>query len=200
MRKIILVSLSAVLLAAGCNASQPTSNTNLPDKTKQEAQNQSQDNSKTVNYKDQLLKTKVYLDLLRFYNVRQAFQSPQDKNKFYYITHFDDGESIWVLDTSKDNNYLQDEFPNIPMYATLLLNQKISRINEFRGVGFDGDKFVFTETAKENSPGPCSSGWEYGNLSYIGINDSPIIRKPYTISKQKSDQVQKELDECRKNL
>jgi len=146
------------------------------------------------------LKQKFALDILRFWGVRQVYQYPQNPNIFVYISEDSSGQNIFKFDASKDENYLQDEYPNIPAYNRLLLNVKISSGNEFRGVGFDGSKFIFTETGKNNSPGPCFSPWFYGNLSYIDINASQITRQPYTISNQKTQEVQNEAEECEKNL
>ena len=148
----------------------------------------------------QALKQKFSLDILRFWGVRQVYQYPQNPNIFVYISEDGSGQNIWKFDASKDENYLQDEYPNIPAYNKLLINAKISSDNEFRGVGFDGDKFIFTETWADNSPGPCFSPWVYGNLSYIDINASQITRQPYTISNQKLEEVQGEAEECQKNL
>ena len=148
----------------------------------------------------QLLKQKFSLDILRFWGVRQVFQSPQNPNIFVYISEDGSGQNIWKFDASKDENYLQDEYPNIPAYNKLLLNVKISSDNEFRGIGFHGNKFIFTETGKDNSPGPCFSPWLYNNLSYIDINASQSTRQPHTTSDQKLQQVQSETEECQKNL
>jgi len=146
------------------------------------------------------LKRKFSLDILRFWGVRHVYQYPQNPNIFVYISEDSSGQNIWKFDASKDENYLQDEYPNIPAYNRLLLNVKISSDNGFQGVGFDGSKFIFAETNKDNSPGPCSSPWLYGNLSYIDINAPQITRQPYTISNQKIQEVQNETEKCQKNL
>ncbi len=150
--------------------------------------------------KAQILKQKFSLDILRFWGVRRVFQYPQNPNIFVYISEDGLGQHICKFDASKDKNYLQDEYPDIPVYNKWLLNVKVSSGNEFRGVGFDGSKFIFTETSKGNSPGPCFSGWLYNNLSYININASQITRQPYTVSNQKLQQVQNEMKECSKKL
>jgi uncharacterized membrane protein YukC len=76
-------------------------------------------------------------------------------------------------------------------------NKVISSNNEFQGVGFDGDKCVFMKTGEDDSQGgPCSDRWLYNNLSYININATELIRQPYTISAEKRQQVQKEIDNC----
>jgi len=148
----------------------------------------------------QQLKIKFSLDILKFWGVKEAFQYPKNPYIFYYITEDSTGFSIGKFDASKDKNYLQDKNPNIPQYNEFVYNEKLSKGNEFRGVGFDEDKFVFTETSEENSPGPCFSPWLYNKLSYIDINSSKIEKRPYTVSAQKLQQVNNEAAYCQKNL
>lgn len=149
---------------------------------------------------DQLLKMKFSLDILRFWQVDQVFQYPQDPNKFYYILGGGAGESIEMFDASKDKNYLQDEYPSVPTYNEVVYNEKISDGNEFRGVGFDGNKFVFMETSTDDSPGPCYSPWLSSKLSYIDVTASTITRQPYIIPSEKQQQEINNRNICQENL
>lgn len=146
------------------------------------------------------LETKFSLDILKFWGVKEVFQYPKNQYRFYYITEDSTGFSIGKFDASKDKNYLQDKNPDIPQYNEFVYNEKLSKGDELRGVGFDEDKFVFAETSKENSPGPCFSPWLYGNLNYIDVNTSKIERNSYTVSAQKLQQANNEVADCQKNL
>lgn len=148
----------------------------------------------------EVLKLKFSLDILRSEGVRRVFQYPENPNIFVYINKDNEEEKIWKFDTSKNENYLQEEYLIISDYKELLLNTEIPDENEFRGVGFDGSKFIFTETKDYNSPGPCFSPWFYDNLSYVYINDLKIIREPYKVSDQKLQEEKIEQDNCLKNL
>ena len=154
------------------------------------------------NQNDELVKTKFELAILNFWQVRQVFQDPQNKNKFYYVTNFDDGSDIWVYDLAKDKTYRQDgtfNF-NIPEGNTLLLSQKLAKYQEFRGVGILSNKFVFVETISDNSPGPCFSHWFFPNLQYIDLGISNPTRKPFTLPEDlKKAEEQKTID-CQKTL
>lgn len=151
----------------------------------------------------QQLKTKFSLDILNFWGVEEVFQDPKNPYIFYYVSEDGSGYSIGKFDTSKDRNYLLDENPDIPLYNEFLYNENLSNNNEFRGVGFDGNKFVFAETNRDDSPGPCFSGWSYKNLNSIDISDtniSKIERKPYIAFVQKLQEIRKEASDCQKNL
>ncbi len=152
------------------------------------------------NQSDELVKTKFELAILNFWQVRQVFQDPQNKNRFYYVTNFGDGSDIWVYDLAKDKTYQSSGNFNIPGGSTLLLSQKLTQYQEFRGIGITDSKFVFTETGSDNSPGSCFSPWFYPNLSYIDLGISKPTRKPFTLPQDlKASEEQKVVD-CQKTL
>ena len=159
-------------------------------------------NQKQSELNNELVKTKFELAILNFWQVRQVFQDPQNKNKFYYVTNFDDGSDIWVYDLAKDKTYRQDgtfNF-NIPEGNTLLLSQKLAKYQEFRGVGILSNKFVFVETSSDNSPGPCFSPWFYSNLEYIDLGISKPTRKPFTLPEDLKRTEEQQATECQKTL
>ena len=159
-------------------------------------------NQKQTELNNELVKTKFELAILNFWQVRQVFQDPQNKNKFYYVTNFDDGSDIWVYDLAKDKTYRQDgtfNF-NIPEGNTLLLSQKLAKYQEFRGVGILSNKFVFVETSSDNSPGPCFSPWLYSNLEYIDLWVSKPVRKPFTLPADLKRTEEQKATDCQNTL
>jgi len=174
---------------------QPVSQANTTVKQKAEATDPTQPEPI-----DLALRTKFSLDILKFWGVKEVFQYPENPYKFYFISEDASGQNIWMFDASKDSNYLRDENPDIPKYNELLYNEEISRENEFRGVGFDGNKFVFAETSRENYPGPCFSAWQYPKLSYIEINTATISKKSYKVSPEKFEQSDVDIERCQRTL
>jgi len=159
-------------------------------------------NQKQTELNNELVKTKFELAILNFWQVRQVFQDPQNKNKFYYVTNFDDGSDIWVYDLAKDKTYRQDgtfNF-NIPEGNTLLLSQKLAKYQEFRGGGILSNKFVFVETSSDNSPGPCFSPWLYSNLEYIDLWVSKPVRKPFTLPADLKRTEEQKATDCQNTL
>lgn len=153
------------------------------------------------NQSDELVKTKFELAILNFWQVRQVFQDPQNKNKFYYVTNFDDGSDIWVYDLAKDKTYLQDgtfNF-NIPEGNTLLLSQKLAKDQEFRGVGIVDNKFVFTEVFGDFSPGVCYSPWLY-HSEYIDLGVSNPTRVSFIVPEDLKRNEEQKVTDCEKNL
>jgi len=149
---------------------------------------------------DELIETKFKLAILDFWQVRNVFRDPQNKNKFYYVTNFSDGSDIWVYDLSKDKTYQKDGTFNIPEGNTLLFNQKLAAGFEFRGVGIVDNKFVFLETRTDNSSGPCTSLWLSSNLEYINLGISSPTRKSFTVSAELKKSEEQKMAECEKNL
>lgn len=154
----------------------------------------------TNNQTDELVKTKFELAILNFWQVRQVFRDPHNKNKFYYVTKDDSGSNIWVYDLTKDKTYQQGGDFNIPEGNTLLLSQKLVKYQEFRGVGIIDNKFVFTETSSDNSPGPCFSPWFYSNLSYVDLDLTKSTRKPFTLPQDLKTSEEQKVSNCQKNL
>lgn len=155
-------------------------------------------NTKTQS--DELIATRFQLAIQNFWGVKEVFQNPQDKNQFYYISSDSSGASIWVYDLSRDKSYQRDGTFNIPEGNTLLLNKQVAPNQEFRGVGFSDNKFVFTETSSENSPGPCFSPWFYQNLEYIDPGVTTPAAKPFTSSKDLLQTESQKTTNCQKNL
>lgn len=152
------------------------------------------------NLKDELIKTKFELAVLKLWQVRQVFRNPQNKNKFYYVTNFSDGSNIWVYDLNKDKTYQQNSTFNISEGNTLLLSQKLVQYQEFRGIGIIDNKFIFTETSSDNSPGPCFSKWFYRNLEYIDIEVLKPIRKSFTLPEDLKTKEEQKSVNCQKAL
>ena len=152
------------------------------------------------NQSDELVEAKFKLAIRDFWSVREVFRNPQNKNQFYYISDDSSGHHIWVYDLAKDKTYQQDGYFNIPEGNTLLLNQKLAQYQEFRGVGFSGNKFVFVETSNDNSPGPCFSPWFYSNLEYIDLGISKPTRKPFTLPEDLKRTEEQKVTECQKTL
>lgn len=170
-----------------------SSNVQQDEFTKQRIKNDVQGNSI-----EKQLEIKASLDLLRSDNVNEVFQSPQNPAIFYYATVNGNGNSIVKLDTSKDKNYLQNKYPNIPELYEFLYTEKLEDSNEFRGVGFDGNKFVFFMTNKDNSPGPCTSSWLGAGLYYIDTDIKNSEKKPYIASAEKIKEAKDEIVQCEK--
>ncbi len=152
------------------------------------------------NQSDELVEAKFKLAIRDFWGVREVFRNPQNKNQFYYISDDSSGHSIWVYDLSKDKTYQQNGYFNIPEGNTLLLNQKLAQYQEFRGVGIIDNKFVFTETSTDNSPGPCFSPWFYSNLSYIDLGVAKPTRKPFTLPQDLKASEEQKASDCQKTL
>jgi len=152
------------------------------------------------NQSDELVEARFKLAIRDFWGVRQVFRNPQDKNKFYYVSEDGSGASIWVYDLARDKTYQQNGSFNIPEGNTMLLNQKLAQYQEFRGVGFSGNKFVFVETSSDNSPGPCFSPWFYSNLEYIDLGISKPVRKPFTLPADLKTTEEQKVSDCQKTL
>jgi len=152
------------------------------------------------NQSDELVKTKFELAILNFWQVRSVFRDPQNKNKFYYVSEDSSGASIWVYDLVKDKTYQQKGTFNIPEGNTMLLNQKLAQYQEFRGVGFSGNKFVFVETINDNSPGPCFSPWFYSNLEYIDLGVFKPTRKLFILPNDLKSSEEQKASECQNTL
>ncbi len=152
------------------------------------------------NQNDELIEVKFKLAIRDFWGVREVFRNPQNKNQFYYISDDSSGHHIWVYDLSKDKSYQQNGYFNIPEGNTLLLNQKLAQYQEFRGVGFSGNKFVFVETSTDNSPGPCFSPWFYLNLEYIDLGVTNPTRKPFTLPADLKRAEEQKAADCQKTL
>lgn len=154
------------------------------------------------NQSDELVETKFKLAILDFWQVREVFVDPQNKNKFYYVTNFGDGGDIWVYDLDKDKNYQQKGIFSLPEGNTLLFNQQLDKNQEFRGVGIIGDKFVFVETSVDNSPGPCFTPWLYNNLEYIDLGSSELTRtrKPFILPEDLKKSEDLKISDCLKDL
>ncbi len=148
----------------------------------------------------QQLKTKASLDLLRFWSVRSIFQDPQNPRMFYYTSRSGTQGMIATLNTQKDKNYLQDEHPDIPSYTDVVWEEPLADDVEFRGVGFDGNKFVFIKTHIDHSPHPCFSPWLYGDLNYVNIFLSPAKKMIYIPSDFKLQQEKDKMASCEKEL
>ncbi len=152
------------------------------------------------NQSDELLEAKFKLSIRDFWGVREVFRNSQNKNQFYYISDDSSGHHIWVYDLAKDKTYQQNGYFNIPEGNTLLLNQKLAQYQEFRGVGFSGNKFVFVETSTDNSPGPCFSPWLYSNLEYIDLGVTNPTRKPFTLPADLRRTEEQKVTDCEKTL
>lgn len=148
----------------------------------------------------QQLKIKFSLDIMRFWQVDEVFQYPRNPYIFYYISEDSSGFHIGRFDAGKDKNYLQDESPNIPAYNAFVYSEKLASDNEFRGAGFDGEKFVFIETERDNSPGPCATPWLYGKHSYIDVDINGVQKKPYVLAGQKLQEINKQVADCEKEF
>lgn len=158
------------------------------------------DDSQTDELTNELVETKFKLAIRDFWNVREVFRNPQNKNQFYYISPDSSGTHIWVYDLAKDKTYQQNGSFNIPEGNTLLYSQKLAQYQEFRGVGFSGNKFVFVETGTDNSPGPCFSPWFYSNLQYIDLGVSNPTRKSFTLPDDLRRTEEQKVSECQKTL
>ncbi len=148
----------------------------------------------------QQLKLKASLEMLSFWQIRSIFQSPKNPQVFYFILNEQKEARIVKYDTSKVNNYLQNESVDFPAYIENILFESLSVGLELRAVGFDGNNFVFTKTSTENSPGPCFSPWFYTDLSSIEVGTALAVRKPYTLSVERKAKLQEEEKICREAL
>jgi hypothetical protein len=158
------------------------------------------DNNQTDKLTNELVETKFKLAIRDFWNVREVFRNPQNKNQFYYISPDSSGTHICVYDLAKDKIYQQNGYFNIPEGNTLLYSQKLAQYQEFRGVGFSGNKFIFAETSTDNSPGPCFSPWFYSNLQYIDLGVSNPIKKSFTLPDDLRRTEEQKVSECQKTL
>jgi len=149
---------------------------------------------------DELIETKFKLEILDLWQVSEVFRDPQNKNKFYYITNFDESSSIWVYDLAKDKVYQQSGIFNIPMGRTLLFSQKLAEHQEFIGIGITDNKFVFIEVSSDFSPGPCSSPWLYGDLEYIDLGMVSPIRKSFILPDDLKQKEEEKVLDCLKDL
>lgn len=150
--------------------------------------------------KAEQLKLKFSYDIYRSRQVNDVFQNPHDPNIFVYITSDSGTQTISKFDTTKDQNYLHDQTPNIAAYNQPLLDEKIAAGYEFQGVGFDGSKFVFATIGIDYSPGPCFSPWQLSNLSYIDLSAASTTKEAYTVSDQIKQDVETEIVKCQNDL
>ncbi|OGI16129.1 MAG: hypothetical protein A3E38_03345 [Candidatus Moranbacteria bacterium RIFCSPHIGHO2_12_FULL_54_9] len=156
---------------------------------------------KTLIYTEQL-NLKFSLDILKFWGIREVFQYPVNPEVFYYISNSNAGKSATVskFDTSKVEDFLHKESYDLPKYNENVFLDNFYGDLELRGVGFDGDKFVFAKTSRDNSPGPCFSPWFYESLNYIEVDSTPAVRKPYSLSNAKLTELKEEEKRCRETL
>ena len=154
---------------------------------------------KTLTYAEQL-NLKFSLDILKFWGIREVFQYPQNPDSFYFVMNEKNSARIVEFDASKVDSYLQNQSVDFPAYFENVFLDKFYGDLELRGVGFDGKKFVFAKTNRDNSPGPCFSPWFYENLNYIEVDSTPAVRKSYSLSSEKLTELKEEEKRCRETL
>ncbi|MFA9261991.1 MAG: hypothetical protein ACEQSB_01340 [Undibacterium sp.] len=203
-RLVVLVSLLvfAVLIAVGsfwCIAkwqATPVVHQNVMQKEKQARTKAQKD---TLSYAEQL-QMKASLEMLTFWQVREVFQSPSNPQVMFFILNENGNARIVKYDTSKIENYLHNQSIDYPAYIETVYDEVVGSENELRGVGFDGNKFVFVKTLSENSPGPCSSPWQYDGLNAIQIDGMTGMKQSYDMAKARLEAVAEEVAKCEKEL
>lgn len=153
---------------------------------------------------DELVEAKFKLAIRNFWNVEQVFRNPNNKNQFYYAMQDSANSRIMMYDLSKDAAYAKDTTFNIPEGSREAVAKKLAANREFWGVGFSGNMFVFLETTKDNSPGPCASPWLLSGpaVTYYSVDTTiskPTV-KPFTIPAQLKASEEAKQSACVKNL
>lgn len=203
-RLVVLVSLLvfAVLIAVGsswCIAkwqATPVPHQNVMQKEKQARTNSQKD---TLSYAEQL-QMKASLEMLAFWQVREVFQSPSNPQVMFFILNENGSARIVKYDTSKVENYLHNQSIDYPAYIETVYDEVVGSENELRGVGFDDNKFVFAQSLRENSPGPCFTPWLYSNLNAIKVDEATVMKQSYDMPKAKLDAVMSEVAKCEDEL
>jgi len=166
----------------------------------QEAKNTIAEAEKKVLNDAQLLNLRVSYDIL-LWSGQPVFQYSEDPSIFVYINRDAKGQHIWKYSTGNFETYMKNNNPIISDHKTLLYLEKLSNPDdEFRSVGFDGNKFVFTQTSYQNSPGPCFSDWTYPTLYAINIAESNPTRQDYSPSSDILTREQTKQAQCQKEL
>jgi hypothetical protein len=150
---------------------------------------------------DELLEAKFRFEALSFSRIEDILRDPQDKNKFYYIRPSgSDVSEIIAYDLVKDVGYQQAGDIDITAGSSLLLGEKVGKLQEFRNIGILDNKLIFTKIGTDYSPNSCFSPWLYPNLSYIDLGVSSSTKQSYVLPEDlKNSEMQKE-QQCQNAL
>jgi hypothetical protein len=159
-----------------------------------------------LNY--ELLKSKFEKAILEFWGVRQVFETPLYKNRFYYISSDSTGSTISYYDTSLDKGFNLEAGTfdivqaSVRMYHSNfgIITPMVQPPYEFRGTGFDGNKFVFYKVSTDDSPGPCSDDWLRDNLQYIDVSNPVVIVESYILPSDRKAQKEIDFKNCQNSL
>ncbi len=152
-----------------------------------------------------LIKRTVDFNLItRPYQHGLSLVSPQMSNKFFYTDSDTQGLRIGYYDFDADKGADLQEPTTLRILpnTTWVYDKKVFQDNgrdEFRMIGFDGDKLVFYQTSSDDSPGPCYDAWLRTGILYISITDSKATPKPYTLTVEQKKAHETEEVQCIKN-
>lgn len=156
---------------------------------------------------DQLKETKFKLALTSRNAVMPTiYADPQNKNRFYFITQEDlneggSNQSIWYYDFMNDSSFQKDGTIDIIDGHTLVYGEKLTKDQEFRGLGIVDNKFIFAETHFEDTPAVCAPRWiSYNSMYYVELGIENPTKKDYTLSEEQKAAEQKEFEDCQKSL
>ncbi len=210
VKKIIFtgLALSSLLLSA-CQSTTPPAENSQPVTT--QPQSNPADTAKIEQLQNELTKTKedlveakVRFEVKSYWDVHNIYKNPSNPEQFIFLRDtINQGIAdvdVGIYDLKKDSNYQKTGHPDVANNNTSIYREKLAKDMVLYDAGMDGSKFVLWETGMDNSPGPCFNTWQGDNLTFIDINDTKPVRKPYQISAEKKQESEKMQAECEKDM